>query len=279
MNVKLFQDTKGKIYTSQDVLDILKKLNVHNANILYIHTDLGFGKPLVKRKEFVAKLYEIIKFLGVKTLIFPTYTFSFCNNQDYDVQNSKTTMGMLNEYARKQEGAFRTKDPLMSVCVIGDVPKEYNHLSKFSCGKGSAFEIMSKSDDNVFLFFGAKPTHCFTFMHYVEAIYNVPYRYDRVFTGNVIDKGQVSQESYTLCTLYDTCIPSVEMSFQDNLESKGILQRLPLGELEIMTIKGKSSFEEIQRCFDEDINVLLARPYDAYKLGKNYTYGNVNSVK
>ncbi|MEM5558213.1 AAC(3) family N-acetyltransferase [Aliarcobacter cryaerophilus] len=279
MKTQLFQDTKGKIYTLEDVILSLKKLEANNADILYIHTDIGFGKPLLKRKDFIAKLYEAIISLGVKTLIFPTYTFSFCNKEDFNIKESKSRMGMLNEYARTRENSYRTEDPLLSVCVIGEIPKEFISLSKNSCGEGSSFEIMSKSDNHKFLFFGAKPTECFTFMHYVEDIYKVPYRYNKEFTGNVIKNGITKKETYILCTLYDTVIPSVDISFQDNLENKKILKKLPLGEKELMIINGKSAFEEIKKCFDRDINVLLARPYDKYDLGKNYDYNNVNSVK
>ncbi|UXC29334.1 AAC(3) family N-acetyltransferase [Aliarcobacter butzleri] len=280
MKTQLFQDTKGKIYTLEDVIISLKEIGADKAKVLYIHTDIGFGKPLVKRKEFISKLYEAITSLGVRTLIFPTYTFSFCNYDDYDIKNSKTTMGILNEYARTQENSFRTKDPLMSVCVIGEVPKEFYNLSKLSCGEGSSFDIMSKSDENMFLFFGAKPTECFTFLHYVEAIYNVPYRYNKEFKGNIIDEnGLKSQESYLLYTLYDTVIPYVKIDFQNHLENKGILNKFSLGEKELFLVKGKSVFEEAIKCLDKDINLLLARPYDSYELGTNYVYGNVNSVK
>ena len=279
MNTQLFQDQKGQIYTTGDMLKALQELGADKANVLYIHTDIGFGRPLAKRKELLQKLYLVLTSLGVKTLILPTYTFSFCNNQDFDVHNSKTTMGMLNEFVRNQDGVFRTSDPLMSVCVAGEVPSEYHNLSKISCGKGSTFEIMSKSDDNMFLFFGAKPTECFTYIHYIEAIYGVPYRYDRKFTGNVTDNGQTSKQEYILCALYDTVVPYVKMSYQNRLEEKGILKKLNFAQGELMLIKGKSAFNESVAMLDEDINVFLARPYDAYELGTSYVYGNVNSVK
>jgi len=280
MNIELFQDTNGKIFTLKDVINTLKQLGADKAKILYIHTDIGFGKPLIKRKEFISKLFEAISSLGVKTLIFPTYTFSFCNHKDYDIKNSKTDMGILNEYARTQNNSFRTKDPLMSVCVIGEVPEEYYNLSQFSCGIGSAFDIMSKSDENMFLFFGAKPTECFTFLHYIEAVYKVPYRYNKKFEGNIIDEnGLKTKEEYFLYTLYDTVIPYVTVDFQNHLENKKILDRICLGEKELFLIKGKSSFEETIKCLDQNINLLLKRPYNEYKLGTTYIYGNVNSVK
>lgn len=280
MNKPLFKDSQGQVYTLKNVMKALKDVGAYNAKILYIHTDIGFGRPLVKRKEFVAKLYDVLNLLGVETLIFPTYTFSFSNNEIYDVKNSKSSMGMLNEFARKQENSFRTKDPLMSVCVIGKVPKEFYNLSKYSCGKGSAFDIMTKSDEYKFLFFGAQPTQCFTFMHYVEDLYGVPYRYNKKLTGKIIhEDGKEEEDTYTICATYDTVIPGVGMDFQDFLEKEGTISKVPLGEKEIILIKGKSSFEAIKKCLENDINILLARPYDTYELKKVYTFGNVNSVK
>lgn len=283
MSGALFKDIDAKEYTKNDFINALKSLGADKAKILYIHTDIGFAKPLLKRKELIANLYDAITSLGVKTIIFPTFTFSFCNKEIYDVKNSKTTMGALNEYARTREGVFRTLDPLMSVCVIGEVPDELKNISKYSCGKGggSAFELMSKSDENMFLFFGAKPTECFTFLHYVEAVRGVPYRYDREFSGTVVDENQnSSNQTFILPTLYDTVIPEVKMEFQNRLENKGILKRIKITtQRELMLVKAKSAFEEILKCLDEDINMFLARPYDAYELGTSYNHTNVKSVK
>ncbi|HEB9887588.1 TPA: AAC(3) family N-acetyltransferase, partial [Campylobacter jejuni] len=36
----------------------------------------------------------------------------FCKNEVYDKINSKTKMGALNEYFRKQTGVKRTNDPI-----------------------------------------------------------------------------------------------------------------------------------------------------------------------
>ena len=81
MSIELFSDLKGQVYTLDDVINAMKNLGANKAKILYVHTDIGFGKPILKRKDFIAKLYESILALGVRTLIFPTYTFSFCNRE------------------------------------------------------------------------------------------------------------------------------------------------------------------------------------------------------
>lgn len=279
MDNDIFQDLQKNKYNENDIKNALINLGANKAKILYIHTDIGFGKPLMKKKQYIAKLYEILLSLGVKTLIFPTYTFSFCNKLDFDVQNSPSSMGLLNEFARTRPNTFRTNDPLLSVCVVGEVPQSFHNLSNHSCGKGSHFEIMSQSDENMFLFFGAKPTECFTFLHFCECVYQVPYRYDKLFCGLVKDHEKISQKEYYLYTLYDSVVPHVSIEFQNDLEQKNILKKLPLGEKELMLVKGKSVYEHSFKCFDENINCILKRPYDTFALGTNYEYKNVKSVK
>ena len=62
----------------------------------------------------------------------------------------------------------------------------FNHVSNHSLGIGSALDILHHMDDVKFLFFGAEMAECFTYVHYVEKMMDVPYRFDMPFEGNVI---------------------------------------------------------------------------------------------
>ena len=118
-NLKLFQDREKNWITYGDLVRAMKEVKADDCDALLIHTDLSFGLPTreLKRKELVEVLYDAICELGVKTLIFPTFTFSYGNREDFDVKNTKCKMGMLNEYVRKMPGSVRSRDPLMSVLL------------------------------------------------------------------------------------------------------------------------------------------------------------------
>ena len=121
-DLKLFQDRDKNWVTYGELVQAMRDVKADDCDVLLVHTDLSFGLPTreLKRKELVAVLYDAICELGVKTLVFPTFTFSYGNREDYDVKNTKCKMGMINEYVRKLPEAVRSEDPLMSVCVVGE---------------------------------------------------------------------------------------------------------------------------------------------------------------
>ena len=88
-NLKLFQDREKKWITYGDLVRAMKEVKADDCDALLIHTDLSFGLPTreLKRKELVEVLYDAICELGVKTLIFPTFTFSYGNREDFDVKH------------------------------------------------------------------------------------------------------------------------------------------------------------------------------------------------
>ena len=68
----------GKAITYGNFIDKLKELGADDCDVLFIHSDISFGKvdSEIKRAELKKLLVEIIKETGVKTIIFPTFTFS-----------------------------------------------------------------------------------------------------------------------------------------------------------------------------------------------------------
>ncbi|BEK05899.1 hypothetical protein B10666_12920 [Campylobacter jejuni] len=98
------------------------------------HETFKFGMPLLSRNEFLQTIlncfFEIIDKEGA--LIISTFTYSFCKKEVYDKINSKTKIGALNEYFRKQTGVKRTNYPIFSFAIIRSegriIFKRYNKL-------------------------------------------------------------------------------------------------------------------------------------------------------
>ena len=120
-NQLLFTDSNQKKFTCQDVLERLRSIGAGDCEILFIHTDILFGRPNPElgRRGYLQALYQILLDLHVPTLIFPSFTYSFPNREVYDVRSSRTSMGALIEYIRKQPGVRRSLDPLLSMIAVG----------------------------------------------------------------------------------------------------------------------------------------------------------------
>jgi aminoglycoside 3-N-acetyltransferase len=279
----LFQSARGEV-TNTEMLDKLKKVNAGECEVLYIHTDMTFGLPAkgLKRSEILAAMLETIESLGVKTLVFPTFTFSFCNDEIYDVQNSKTDMGALNEYVRKTGRGARSRDPLLSVYILGDKLNLVNDLGIYSLGQDSNYDRLHSCGKKVkFLFYGADMRACFTYGHYMEAIIGIPYRYDRVFTGSIIDKGVVHPDQKAiLYTTYANVRLNPEPVVYNGMMKRKQLQIESIGDSLFCCFNETDAFETISELLHENPLCMTDGSYDDSIRDKTYIKsGRITSVK
>ncbi len=281
-NLRLFQSRDKSWVTYGGLVQAMRKVRADDCEVLLIHTDLSFGLPNreLKRKELMEILYDAICELGVDTLVFPTFTFSYGNREDYDVRNTKCKMGMLNEYARKREDAVRSEDPLMSVCVIGS-HKELAQISgNKSLGEGSFFDRFHQTPNARIMFLGAELAQCHTHMHYVEEKLRVPYRYDLEFQGHIIDKdGNIREDKHILYVKYRDVAPCVPPSFEKELIDQGLFLKQKLGDSFVSCFTESAAYDKAVEWLTGDVNCFLAEPYDSKPLVKEYSYGNVTTVQ
>ena len=191
----------GRLIAPADLKNALQRLKADQCDVLYIHSGMQFGLPNLElgRAGVLEAMADVLYSLGVSTLIMPSYTFSFCGGHAFDCKKSPSPMGALNEYLRVRHQWTRSCDPLMSNILHGQERGLITQIGKESVGPGSTFDLLSHLRAKVkFLFMGPRVHDCFTYMHYLEAVKLVPYRYNVRFKGLIID-GEISYEDqYTL---------------------------------------------------------------------------------
>lgn len=235
----LFYDQAGKPVTDTDFRNALESLRAYDCEVLYIHTGLNFGipDPSLARQALLNSLLKIIYDLNVPTICMPTYTFSFCNGRDFDRQTSKSRMGAINEHFRIQPDVLRSGDPLMSVAIRGKDVSIIEEVGVESCGRNSSFDIIRRKANVKFLFLGPKIGDCFTYMHYLEWLYGVDYRYDRSFRGKVIKNGNPVDEESILFVRYNGIEPNNgSYKYEDEMYRRGLALRLPLGNAAVSIV-------------------------------------------
>jgi aminoglycoside 3-N-acetyltransferase len=255
-NTKLFMAQDGSWVTSDSLLAILEEVRAAEAKVLYIHTGLTFGipTPQLSRAELLDIVFEIIASLGISTICIPTFTFSFCNGQNYDVRSSRSKMGALNEYIRKLPAAVRSIDPLLSSALIGEDIDLVHGLGKHSIGENSTFDKLHRRGADVkFLFFGTTVSDCFTYTHYVEERLNTPYRYNREFTGMITDGERRWEDRYTLFVRYQGAVPSSNGLLEKYLLNHGLLRKRTCGDNSISCLDEPDGYETIIRQLHDDV--------------------------
>lgn len=275
-NIPVFKDIDNKWYTVSDITDCLKTVGADKCDILFAHTDVSFGIPnaALKRKQYLDALYESLLFLNVGTLMFPSFTYSFCNNENYDVRNSKTSMGALIEHIRKKDGVKRSLDPLLSMIAIGKQEDIVDgNVGNHSLGKDSVFNRLHNSSNAKFLFFGADFTEYFTYVHYVEKMLNVPYRFDKAFSGKIIDySGNEYDDTHYIHTQCGGVKLKNYQRMKNELFAEGKLQIAKLGNSEVAVISEVDAYNAIYTRITSNINSFV-EPFIEADLTYEYTFG------
>ena len=257
---KLFYTIKNEWVTNAGLLDSLFHASAHESSILYIHSGLSFGipNPDISKNDLLQILFDTLLELNVATICVPTFTFSFCNGIDFDVQNSKSKMGVLNEFIRRKPGTIRSIDPLMSVALVGDDKDLVTGIGHESIGKDSTFYKLHYRDNVRFLFLGTRPGDCFTYMHFIEKFMNVGYRYDRNFTGRIIDEGKIYQDTFTLFVRYRNIFPGKgSYQYEEILSEKRISRKYAFGDSYITTLEEAPAFEIYKDLISHDHNFFI----------------------
>lgn len=248
--------------TTTDLLRCLESVGAADCRLLYVHSEMSFGKPnpeLGKTGLLQAVLDTLLE-LGVPTLCVPTFTFSFCNGVPYDVTQSRSKMGVLNEYIRRLPQAERSIDPLMSAAVLGEDHSVVRDLGHHSIGSGCTFDKIHASGNARFLFLGVGAAKCFTYTHYVEERERVPYRYDREFKGTIIDGNGPREDSYTLYVRYNGVVPESSTKFEDFLVESGRMKKLACGDNFVSSIAEPVAYDTLADKIREDPSYFLGAP-------------------
>ncbi len=186
-------------YTQSDLIDGLHKAGLQAGDTVYFHLcldTLGQAKDVsdVKQRSdlVLAALKKVLTDAG--TILIPTYTFSFCQQAIFDVQNTPTQGGPWStsveflEYFRAQPGVVRSTDPIHSVAGLGPRAAELLTDVPATCfGSGSIHDRLKQANGKICMI--GVGLHEATFQHHVEEMIGVPFRYQKLFTGTIRNNG------------------------------------------------------------------------------------------
>ncbi|HEX5436198.1 MAG TPA: DUF4910 domain-containing protein [Gemmatimonadaceae bacterium] len=182
-------------FTRDQLTQALRDVGLAVGDVVFVHLSLdaigmpdGCSTPQEAYEMLFDGLREVVGDEG--TILVPTYTFSFCAQEDFDQQETPTrggpwspTTGFL-EYARRLPGAVRSGDPIHS--VVGHGPRAIELLSMLppTCfGVDSVHDRLRRAGGKICLIgLGLEEA---TFRHHTEEMAGVPFRFKKLFTGQV----------------------------------------------------------------------------------------------
>lgn len=243
-------------YTRAQLADALKRSGVRPADSVFSLSNLGyFGMPeggMTRENVFSTVLGALQDALGPRgTVCVPAFTYSFCRKQDFDPANTPSEMGLFPETLRRLPGARRSDDPLFSVAALGARADELTmNAPEASFGPGSFWERFLAADG---LFCHLNFLMGPPIIHYIERSLNVPYRQDRVFTGNLVKDGKTlpRRAVYFSRAMDDPGALADTDWFEARVEKLGLCRRARVGRGFILTMRAR----DVDRFIREEIKV------------------------
>lgn len=173
-------------YAKADIKAALDRLPIERGDVVFCHANLGFfgrAESVTDSHQLCEMFFDaIMERIGPNgTLCVPTFTYSFPLGEVFD-PSGPSKMGVFSEWVRGH--GFRSSDPCYSVAAIGRDAKELvAGVSENSFDARASFfaRLWNPGGKILNLNFDAGST----FVHHVERVLHVPYRFDKAFAGTI----------------------------------------------------------------------------------------------
>lgn len=208
-----------------------------DSDTVAVHTDLmkiGIIDGVKPRAQLLEDYWQLIREVADNLcLLIPTFNYQYCRDGMYDVSASPAEVGVLNEYIRGMNPGRRTRTPVFNYCILNNRGFSLAAVDNPFSGGSTFGEMVSKQTQVVF--FGAQ-FDANTFIHHVEEMMEIGYRYLKPFPGEIIAPDG-SLERITLQYRVRPLDGSLEYDWhrlEAELVDEGLLQKFPLGHGHIM---------------------------------------------
>lgn len=239
-------------YSKKDIIQALLKVGVCKDDNIFVHSNLGFFGKLkdgISKEDYCNAFKEaILEVIGINgTLVVPAFSYSFCNNEVYDKNKIVGVRGMFSEFIREDHQSLRSDDANFSVVAIGKNAEYFTKdVPSHSFGKNSFWERFLNCNGKICNFNFDSGS---TFIHYVEKLLNVRYRFDKGFRGKSMINDKEEDRMY-YHFVYDlskpTDVPDFT-KFDKKAKELGLTKTVNLGKGQIVCISAHDTLELIQK--------------------------------
>ena len=185
-----------------DLNSIFSENGICRNDTVVLHIDAGVAsqyKNISNENKINHLISELKNFFNDSgTLLVPAFSYSFTENEEYDVMRSVSKVGLFSEDFRKSEGVARSEHPIFSMSIYGKNQEKYLNSNNNDCfGPKTSFDILYHENAKI-VCLGCSLDRA-TFVHYSEQANEVSYRYLKNFSGKVINE---MNQQYQITTSY-----------------------------------------------------------------------------
>ena len=191
---------------------LLSGIDLPRNEILYLHVQLnGLVDTVISGHAYTdisqALIYYLHSLYTPKAILVPTFTYSFTKTGIYDRVNTASEVGRFGEELRNMYPySRRTMNPVFSVIDVTDFTNQMKLREDSAFGSSSLLQKLHQIGHVIVNI--NTPQIISTYFHYLEAHYNVDYRFPKFFSGKVSNNGidfeSINYEYYVRNLALDT---------------------------------------------------------------------------
>jgi aminoglycoside 3-N-acetyltransferase len=198
-------------YNYNDIKESFKNLGISKGMTISLKSDLQLLGPYDHKNQSESlaahfnALADLID-LSEGTIVVATSSLSLCNSDTvFDIDHTPSEVGVLTEYVRTWPDTVRSFHPFSSYAAIGKNANYIcNNTSRHAYGAATPKERLLELDAT-YLSLGKPPQEITTFIHHIEMLMGVPYRYVKEFIHPVLRDGNVVEEPFYMHLRYNEC--------------------------------------------------------------------------
>jgi len=186
---------KHSAYNLSHIIKALADAGLQHGDTAYFSTGLGMlGRADgVSSQEELNRLFlkAIKNILGAEgTIIIPAYSYTFNNSTKntpkiFDSLTAPAKVGPFPDFFLKQKDVIRSLDPMMSIAGLGPATEIlFKDLSPTSYGDDCLYARLLNHHNAKCVNLGLGP-NWIPFLHHVDWLAEVPFRYDKYFFGGI----------------------------------------------------------------------------------------------
>jgi aminopeptidase-like protein/aminoglycoside N3'-acetyltransferase len=234
-------------YGREDLVAAFRGVGLGENDLVYFQIcadPLGVPRGCESDEDLCAMLWSALREVvgDGGTIVVPTYSFSFCRQEEFDVDESPTVSGLWNdfpqfpEYVRRLPGAIRSADPIFSNAGVGPRAAELLSDLPHAClGEDCVHDRFRRAGGKICIL--GVGLYEAIFRHYVESVKRVPWRYDKLFTGYVREGDERRKEGW----IYNVRIRAKNgdpdgHALEALARERGVCRAAPVGAGEVVAV-------------------------------------------
>jgi len=244
------------LINSVEILSAFEQCGVSVGDTVFLHCDAIFLAQIAgcSTLEKVNLFFDVLEgLLGEQgTLILPVFTYSFTKGENFNIDQTPSTVGMLTEYFRKRKGVKRSKDPNFSIACTGRYLDEFiNAPIHDTFGVDSTFGLLYRLNAHI-ICLGCSMDRI-TFTHFVEEQLQVSYRYFKKFNGTIVEQQRTYFETINYFVRDNSIDTKTNLALlKKALEESELIKKSTIGRASLLSVSARDFFQQAKKLLKEN---------------------------